>query len=281
MAELHIENLRVTYPTPDGPVDVVRDLSLTMGAERIGIVGESGSGKSMTARAILGLIRPPGQVQAKALRYDRQDLLALNAKGWRALRGRHIGMVLQDPKFSLNPVMRVGKQIAEAALLHKVFPPSQARERVMEMLHTVGISAPERVYQAYPHELSGGIGQRVMIAAMMMAAPSLLIADEPTSALDVMVRNQVLELMDGEIRKRGMGLLMISHDLSMVARFCDRVLVMYRGQVVESCAASDLPHSRHPYTQGLLNCLPTGGHAGQPLPVMDRAAIENALHHGP
>ncbi len=278
MAELHIQDLSVTYPTPDGPVDVVRRMSLTMGAERIGIVGESGSGKSMTARAILGLVRPPGTVRAQALRYDGQDLLTLSPKGWRELRGRHIGMVLQDPKFSLNPVMRVGRQIAEAALLHKVFAPRQARDRVMEMLHTVGIAAPERIYQAYPHELSGGIGQRVMIAAMMIASPSLLIADEPTSALDVMVRNQVLELMDGEIRKRGMGLLMISHDLNMVAQFCDRVLVMYRGQVVESCAARDLYQSTHPYTRGLLHCLPTGRNAGQPLPAMDRAAIESALH---
>jgi len=278
MAELLIDDLSVTYPSPDGPMPVVKSLSLTMGAERIGIVGESGSGKSMTARAILGLVRRPGVVQARALRYDGIDLLSQDAAGWRAIRGRRIGMVLQDPKFSLNPVLRVGGQIAEAALLHGVFPKAQARERVMEMLHTVGIAAPERVYQSYPHELSGGIGQRVMIAAMMIASPTLLIADEPTSALDVMVRNQVLELMDGEIRKRGMGLLMISHDLNMVAQFCDRVLVMYRGQVVESCAARDLYHSSHPYTRGLLHCLPTGRQAGQPLPAMDRTAIEEALH---
>lgn len=278
MAELLIDDLSVTYPSPDGPLPVVRSLSLTMGAERIGIVGESGSGKSMTARAILGLVRRPGVVRAKALRYDGLDLLSQDAAGWRSIRGRRIAMVLQDPKFSLNPVARVGTQIAEAALLHGVFPRAQARERVLEMLNTVGVSSPERVYQAYPHELSGGIGQRVMIAAMMIASPSLLIADEPTSALDVMVRQQVLELMDGEIRKRGMGLLMISHDLNMVAQFCDRVLVMYRGQVVETCAARDLYRSTHPYTRGLLHCLPTGRTAGRPLLAMDRAAIEEALH---
>lgn len=277
MAELLIEDLTVTYPTASGPVDVVKSLSLHMGAERIGIVGESGSGKSMTARAILGLVRSPGKAAAGRMTYDGVDLARQTPSGWRAIRGRRIGMVLQDPKFSLNPVLRVGRQIAEAGLLHGVFKPVQARARVLEMLHTVGVDQPERVCDAYPHQLSGGIGQRVMIAAMMIAEPGLLIADEPTSALDVMVRGQVLEMMDREIRKRGMGLLMISHDLKMVAHFCDRVLVMYRGQVVESCAAKDLFQSQHPYTRGLLNCLPTGRNPGQPLPTIDRQLIQETV----
>lgn len=276
MAELLIEDLTVTYPTATGPVDVVRSLSLRMGAERIGIVGESGSGKSMTARAVLGLVRSPGQARAARMTYDGIDLTRQDAAGWRGIRGRRIGMVLQDPKFSLNPVLRIGKQIAEAGLLHGVFRSGQARARVFEMLETVGVDQPGRVYDAYPHQLSGGIGQRVMIAAMMIAEPGLLIADEPTSALDVMVRGQVLEMMDREIRKRGMGLLMISHDLKMVAHFCDRVLVMYRGQVLESCAAKDLFQSQHPYTRGLLNCLPTGEHPGQALPTIDRKLIQEA-----
>jgi peptide/nickel transport system ATP-binding protein len=278
MAELLIEDLNVTYPSPQGPVRVVKSLSLAMGAERIGIVGESGSGKSMTARAILGLVRQPGTVRARSLRYDGMDLLTQDAAGWRQIRGRRIGMVLQDPKFSLNPVLRIGGQVAEAGLLHGVFRRSQARQRVLEMLEMVGIADPLRVYQAYPHELSGGIGQRVMIAAMMVASPSLLIADEPTSALDVMVRKQVLELMDNAIRQRGMGLLMISHDLNMVAQFCDRVLVMYQGEVVESCAAADLYRSTHPYTRGLLECLPTGQRAGQALPTIDRTLLKGASH---
>lgn len=277
MAELLIEDLTVTYPTASGPVDVVKSLSLRMGAERIGIVGESGSGKSMTARAILGLVRSPGKSTASRMTYDGADLTRQTPSGWRAIRGRRIAMVLQDPKFSLNPVLRIGKQIAEAGLLHGVFKKAQARERVLEMLRTVGVDHPERVYDAYPHQLSGGIGQRVMIAAMMMAEPGLLIADEPTSALDVMVRGQVLEMMDREIRKRGMGLLMISHDLKMVAHFCDRVLVMYRGQVVESCAAKDLFQSQHPYTRGLLNCMPTGQNPGQPLPTIDRQLIQDTV----
>ena len=276
MAELLIEDLTVTYPTASGPVDVVKSLSLRMGAERIGIVGESGSGKSMTARAILGLVRSP-RATASRMAYDGADLLRQTPSGWRAIRGRRIGMVLQDPKFSLNPVLRVGRQIAEAGLLHGVFKPAQARDRVLEMLRTVGVDNPERVHDAYPHQLSGGIGQRVMIAAMMIAEPGLLIADEPTSALDVMVRGQVLEMMDREIRKRGMGLLMISHDLKMVAHFCDRVLVMYRGQVVESCAAKDLFRSQHPYTRGLLNCMPTGQNPGQPLPTIDRQLIQETV----
>ena len=277
MAELLIDKLTVTYPTPRGPVDVVRSLSMQMGSERIGIVGESGSGKSMTARAILGLVRAPGMVQAGRMLFDGNDLTRQTTSGWRQLRGKRIGMILQDPKFSLNPVLPVGRQIAEAGLLHGVFSKRDAGQRVMEMLETVGVDNPERVIKAYPHQLSGGIGQRVMIAAMMIASPSLIIADEPTSALDVMVRGQVLEMMDREIRRRGMGLLMISHDLNMVASFCDRVLVMYQGAVVDTCAAKDLFQSRHPYTQGLLNCLPTGAQRGSKLPTIDRDLIGRAV----
>ena len=277
MAELLIDKLTVTYPTPRGPVDVVRSLSLQMGSERIGIVGESGSGKSMTARAILGLVRAPGTVQAGRMVFDGIDLTRQTNKGWRQVRGKRIGMILQDPKFSLNPVLPVGRQIAEAGLLHGVFSKREAGQRVMEMLETVGVDNPERVIKAYAHQLSGGIGQRVMIAAMMIASPSLIIADEPTSALDVMVRGQVLEMMDREIRRRGMGLLMISHDLNMVASFCDRVLVMYQGAVVDTCAAKDLFQSRHPYTQGLLNCLPTGALRGCKLPTIDRQLIERGV----
>ena len=276
-AELLIDKLTVTYPTPRGPVDVVRSLSLQMGSERIGIVGESGSGKSMTARAILGLVRAPGTVQAGRMLFDGNDLTRQTTSGWRQLRGKRIGMILQDPKFSLNPVLPVGRQIAEAGLLHGVFSKREAGQRVMQMLETVGVDNPERVIKAYPHQLSGGIGQRVMIAAMMIASPSLIIADEPTSALDVMVRGQVLEMMDREIRRRGMGLLMISHDLNMVASFCDRVLVMYQGAVVDTCAAKDLFQSRHPYTQGLLNCLPTGARRGSKLPTIDRDLIGRAV----
>lgn len=277
MAELVVDNLSVTYPTPAGPVDVVRSVSLRMGSERVGIVGESGSGKSTLARAILGLVPAPGTVRVDQMSFDGADLRRQSAAGWRAIRGRRIAMVLQDPKFSLNPVLRVGRQIAEAGLLHGLFERRDARRRVLEMLQTVGVDEPARVIDAYPHQLSGGIGQRVMIAAMMMAEPGLIIADEPTSALDVMVRRQVLAMMDQQVRSRGMGMLMISHDLNMVVGFCDRVLVMYRGAVVDSCAARDLYQSTHPYTQGLLNCLPTGEQNGHRLPTIDRGRVDRAV----
>lgn len=277
MAELRIDKLTVTYPTPSGPVDVVRSVSLRMGSERVGIVGESGSGKSTLARAILGLVRSPGSVQVAHMSFDGLDLTHQSPAGWRAIRGRRIAMILQDPKFSLNPVLRVGTQIAEAGLLHDLFAKREARQRVLEMLQTVGVDRPEQVFDAYPHQLSGGIGQRVMIAAMMMAEPGLIIADEPTSALDVMVRGQVLGMMDTQVRQRGMGMLMISHDLNMVVNFCDRVLVMYRGAVVDSCAAKDLYRSTHPYTQGLLNCLPTGEQNGQKLVTIDRQRVDRAV----
>ncbi len=277
MAELAIDDLTVTYPTPAGPVDVVKAVSLRMGSERVGIVGESGSGKSTLARAILGLVPAPGAVRVARMDFDGHDLTHQSAAGWRAIRGRRIAMILQDPKFSLNPVLRVGTQIAEAGLLHGLFPKSEARQRVLDMLETVGVDRPERVITSYPHQLSGGIGQRVMIAAMMMAEPGLIIADEPTSALDVMVRGQVLGMMDEQVRKRGMGMLMISHDLNMVVSFCDRVLVMYRGAVVDSCAAKDLYQSTHPYTQGLLNCLPTGEQNGRKLVTIDRRLVDQAV----
>ncbi len=277
MADLAIDNLTVTYPSATGPVEVVKAVSLRMGSERVGIVGESGSGKSTLARAILGLVPAPGVVRVDRMHFDGLDLTQQSASGWRAIRGRRIAMILQDPKFSLNPVLRVGTQIAEAGLLHRLFPRGEARQRVLDMLVTVGVDRPERVIESYPHQLSGGIGQRVMIAAMMMAQPGLIIADEPTSALDVMVRGQVLGMMDQEVRKRGMGMLMISHDLNMVVNFCDRVLVMYRGAVVDSCAARDLYQSTHPYTQGLLNCLPTGAQNGSRLATIDRQLVDHTV----
>ena len=275
MPELIVENLNVSFPTWHGDVTVVDHVGFTMGTERLGIVGESGSGKSMTARALMGLIRPPGKVRADRMVYDGIDLTKLDAKGWRAIRGRRIGMILQDPKYSLNPVQRVEEQIAEVARLHERIGRKEVRERVLEMLAEVGIEDPQRVAASYPHQLSGGLGQRVMIVAMLINSPDLLIADEPTSALDVMVRGQVLQLMDREIQRRGMGLILISHDLNTVARYCDRVLIMYRGKVVETCQADRLFEAQHPYTRGLLACLPSAGTRGRKLAVLDRAAIDS------
>lgn len=269
---LKVEDLWVRFRTRTAIVEAVRGISFEVGRERLGIVGESGSGKTMTGRAVLRLIRPPGVVEARRMTLDGTDLLDLSERRMRAVRGSRIAMIMQDPKFSLNPVMRVGGQLMEALRVHARVSASEARERVLEMLEAVHIRDPQRVFNAYPHELSGGMGQRVMIAMMLVPGPDLLIADEPTSALDVTVQLQVLGIMDALVRERGMGLIFISHDLRLVATFCDRVLVMYAGRIVEELQATRLEEARHPYTRGLLNCLPKIGGGKEPLPVLQRDA---------
>jgi len=269
---LSIEDLRVDFHTDTGVVNAVRGLSLSVArGERVGIVGESGSGKSMTGRAVLGLIRPPGMVRARRLAFDGADLLTLPEKHMRRLRGRRIAMIMQDPKYSLNPVMSTGRQLVEA--LRTADPTlcrRQARAKALEALSRVRIHDPERVLDAYPHELSGGMGQRVMIAMMVALGPDLLIADEPTSALDVTVQMQVLAILDDLVREENMGLMFISHDLNLVASFCDRVVVMYHGQVMEECRAADLHQAAHPYTRGLLDAQPEIGGPRGDLPVLSR-----------
>lgn len=272
MTLLSVENLRVTFDTEAGPVEAVRGVSFALGRERLGIVGESGSGKTMTGRAVLRLIRPPGRIEADRMVFDGKDLARASETEMRALRGRRIAMVMQDPKFSLNPVMKVGAQLTEGLRQRDGASRAQARDKALAALAAVQIRDPERVMEAYPHELSGGMGQRVMIAMMLIPDPDLLIADEPTSALDVTVQAEVLSILDALVRDRGMGLIFISHDLRLVARFCDRVLVMYKGRIVEELPARDLTRARHPYTQGLLNCLPRIGGSREPLPALDRNA---------
>lgn len=272
MTLLSVKNLRVTFDTETGPVQAVRGVSFDLGRERLGIVGESGSGKTMTGRAVLRLIRAPGRIEADAMTFDGQDLMAASEPDLRALRGRRIAMVMQDPKFSLNPVMKVGAQLMEGLRQRDNAPRAEARAKAIAALEAVQIRDPERVMDSYPHELSGGMGQRVMIAMMLIPNPDLLIADEPTSALDVTVQAEVLNILDDLVKTRGMGLIFISHDLRLVARFCDRVLVMYKGKIVEELAAKDLLQAKHPYTQGLLNCLPRIGGSRGPLPALDRNA---------
>ncbi|MBN2630531.1 MAG: ABC transporter ATP-binding protein [Rhodobacteraceae bacterium] len=272
MSLLSVKNLRVTFETETGPVQAVRGVSFSLGRERLGIVGESGSGKTMTGRAVLRLIRPPGRIEADEMRFDGIDLMAASEGQMRALRGQRIAMVMQDPKYSLNPVMTVGQQLTEGLRQRDRLGKADAVKRALAALEAVQIRDPERVMTAYPHELSGGMGQRVMIAMMLIPEPDLLIADEPTSALDVTVQAEVLSILDALVRDRGMGLIFISHDLRLVARFCDRVLVMYKGRVVEELAASDLMAAQHPYTRGLLNCLPRIGGSRGPLPGLDRSA---------
>ena len=272
MTLLSVKNLRVTFDTEAVRVEAVRGVSFTLGRERLGIVGESGSGKTMTGRAVLRLIRPPGRIEADEMLFDGIDLMRIPESQMRALRGPRIAMVMQDPKYSLNPVMRVGAQLMEGLRQRDRVSRADARIKAIAALTAVQIRDPERVMDAYPHELSGGMGQRVMIAMMLIPNPDLLIADEPTSALDVTVQAEVLAILDDLVKTRGMGLIFISHDLRLVARFCDRVLVMYKGKIVEELAAKDLLSAKHPYTQGLLNCLPRiGGNRG-PLPGLDRDA---------
>jgi len=226
----------------------------------------------MTGRAVLRLIRPPGKIEADEMTFDGIDLMRASETQMRALRGPRIAMVMQDPKYSLNPVMKIGSQLTEGLRQRDRVSKSEAYAKAIDALDAVQIRDPERVMEAYPHELSGGMGQRVMIAMMLIPNPDLLIADEPTSALDVTVQAEVLSILDNLVKTRGMGLIFISHDLRLVARFCDRVLVMYKGKVVEELAAKDLLRAKHPYTQGLLNCLPRIGGSREPLPSLDRDA---------
>jgi len=268
---LVVDDLRVSFPNRDGGMtDAVRGVSFTLGRERLGIVGESGSGKTQTGRAILGLTAPEGRVSAQRLEFNGVDLLRCSERERRALRGGRIAMVLQDPKFSLNPVMSIGEQIVETLRAHSPVATREARARALAALAAVHIDDPDRVYRLYPHEVSGGMGQRAMIAMMLIAEPELLIADEPTSALDVTVQLQVLAILDELVSVRGMGLILVSHDLKLVSTFCDRILVMYAGRVVEEVEAGNLAAATHPYTRGLVDCLPRLGEDRHPLPTLDR-----------
>ena len=265
-----IQNLQIGFRTPTGISEAVRGVSLTLGQEKLGIVGESGSGKSLTARSLLRLLPNSARVTADRLAFDGIDVLAASETQMRAIRGRRAGLILQDPKYSLNPVMTAGAQIAEAWRMHKGGSKRVAAQAAIDLLSQVLIRDPARVAQSYPHELSGGMGQRVMIAMMLAPDPELLIADEPTSALDATVQAEILRLMEDLVSRRGMGLLLISHDLPLVGHFCDRVAVMYAGRVVEELAAGELTRAKHPYTRGLLECMPALSHPKPRLPVMVR-----------
>ena len=254
---IEVDDLNVSFPGRGGVTRAVRNATFTLGRERLGIVGESGSGKSTTGRALLGLIPRPGIVTAKRMTFGAENLLNYRDADWQRLRGRRMSMVMQDPKYSLNPVMKVGHQIGETYRLHTRASASDARARAIAMLEAVQIRDPDLVFHFYPHQLSGGMGQRVMIAMMLVAEPDLLIADEPTSALDVTVQNEVLRILDDLVRDRGMGLIFISHNLTVVSSFCDRVLVMYGGKIVEECKASELHAAKHPYTRALIASAPS------------------------
>ena len=267
---LQVRDLHVAYGTPAAPVPVVSGVSFTLGREKLAVVGESGSGKTTVGRALLRLLPRQAQVRAAELRFDGIDLLAAPPAQMAQLRGSRLSMILQDPKYSLNPVMSVGAQVGEAVRRTAPMAKAECSERVEALLQRVRIREPQRVAAQYPHQLSGGMGQRVMIAMMLAQRPQLLIADEPTSALDVSVRQEVLSLLDELVAEQGLALLFISHDLNLVRHFCDRVLVMYAGRVMETVAAADLAHATHPYTQGLLGALPSLKHRRATLPVLQR-----------
>ncbi|HWL83340.1 MAG TPA: ABC transporter ATP-binding protein [Roseomonas sp.] len=267
---VEIRDLRVDFPTTAGFTHAVRGVSFSLGREKLGIVGESGSGKSVTGRALMRLLPEAARVRAGALRFDGIDVLNASERQMRGLRGGRIGLVMQDPKFSLNPVMTIGRQIAEAWLAHQKGGQREAREAALNLLEQVRIRDPRRVLDSYPHEVSGGMGQRVMIAMMLAPNPDLLIADEPTSALDASVQAEILKLIEDLVSARGMGLMLISHDLPLVSRFCDRVVVMYAGQVMEELPARDLHRARHAYTRGLLECMPSLSHKRARLPTLNR-----------
>lgn len=265
-----IQNLKIAFETRTSRFEAVRGLSLQLGREKLGIVGESGSGKSLTARALMKLLPSNAEVKADRLSFDGQDLLNASEKQMRTIRGKRVGFILQDPKYSLNPVKTIGSQVAESWRTHKGGSKKQALEAAIDLLDQVKIRNPREVAHSYPHEVSGGMGQRVMIAMMLAPDPELLIADEPTSALDATVQAEILRLIDELVSSRGMGLILISHDLPLVSHFCDRVMVMYMGRVMEELQASELNNAQHPYTKGLLNCIPSLTHPRDRLPVMTR-----------
>jgi peptide/nickel transport system ATP-binding protein len=273
---LEIEDLEITFRSALRTHQAVRGISFSIGREKVGIVGESGSGKSLTGRSILKLTPKAADVTAKRLCFDGIDLLPASERQMRTIRGNRISMILQDPKFSLNPLMRIGHQITEAYRLHHRASRSVARQKALDMLQAVKIRDPDRVFQLLPHEVSGGMGQRIMIAMMLIPEPDLIIADEPTSALDVTVRRQVLSILDELVSRRGAGLMFISHDLNLVADFCDRVLVMYAGRIMEDIPARHLRNARHPYTRALLDSLPRLDHPVDTLvvPVRDPAWLD-------
>jgi peptide/nickel transport system ATP-binding protein len=251
-------------------VRAVDSLDLCLGEkETLSIVGESGCGKSVTAFSLLRLVPPPGIITAGEILFEGRDLLLLSNEEMRRIRGNRISMIFQEPMTSLNPVFRIGEQIAEGLRLHRGLSARDARQETVEMLHRVGIPSPSSRCNDYPHQLSGGMRQRIMIAMALSCRPKLLIADEPTTALDVTIQAQILELIDGLQEEFGMGLLLITHDLGIVAERSHRTAIMYAGRIVEIGLTDDLLRNPcHPYTRGLLASLPQNTQPGSPLPVI-------------
>ena len=265
---LELDHLRTSFYTDTGIARAVDGVSFRVGAgETVGVVGESGCGKSVMALSILRLIRPPGRIEpGSAIRFEGHDLLALKEREMQQVRGNRIAMVFQEPMTALNPVFTIGDQIAEVARIHAGMSRREAWEKAIEMLTLVGMPVPEQRASEYPHQLSGGMRQRVVIAMALVMNPALVIADEPTTALDVTIQAQILELLADLTRRLGTSILLITHDLGVVAENCARVIVMYAGEVVEEATTTALfAHAHHPYTEGLLGAMPRLGGGAERL----------------
>jgi peptide/nickel transport system ATP-binding protein/oligopeptide transport system ATP-binding protein len=268
---LEVRDLTVGFDTPDGRASAVDRVSFSVRpGETLGLVGESGCGKTVTALALMRLVQtPPGRIDGGEILFKGRDILKLSEKEMRKIRGNEISMVFQEPMTSLNPVFTCGYQVEEAVVLHQKVSKREAHERTLEMLALVKIPDPKRVAKSYPHQLSGGMRQRVMIAMALSCNPSLLIADEPTTALDVTIQAQILDLLLGLQQTFGMAILMITHDLGVIAETCRRVIVMYAGKVMEVASVNDLFHDpRHPYTRGLRESIPRMAMKGERLKVI-------------
>ena len=268
---LAVDNLSISFQTDSGPVSVVSDVSFALRpGHTLGLVGESGCGKSVTAQTLMRLLpMPPARIDAGRILFAGEDLVAVSERRLRALRGDRLAMIFQEPMTSLNPTFTVGSQISEALVLHRGLSWMKARESAIAGLREVGIGSPEARFDQYPHQLSGGLRQRVMIAMALACRPALLIADEPTTALDVTVQAQILELLGKLQHELGLAILLITHDLGVVAELCDDIAVMYAGRIVEKGPAADvLDQPRHPYTAGLLASTPRKAPRGTPLPTI-------------
>jgi oligopeptide/dipeptide ABC transporter ATP-binding protein len=278
-ALLEVKNLRTTFFTADGAVDAVDNVSFNVRrGEAVALVGESGCGKSVTAMSIMRLVATPGKITRGEIRFKGRDLAALTEKQMRDVRGNDIAMVFQEPMTSLNPVFRIGAQVAEAIRIHRKVGKKEAWKQAGDMLDLVSIPDPHKRLYDYPHQLSGGMRQRVMIAIALSCDPELLIADEPTTALDVTIQAQIMELLTGLQKKLGLAVLLITHDLGVVAEFCERVVVMYTGRVVEEAPVRDLfANPAHPYTRGLLKSLPSVTAVSTPNARTRLATIEGMV----
>ncbi|UYV38017.1 ABC transporter ATP-binding protein [Rhodobacteraceae bacterium D3-12] len=274
MTLLTVENLTVTFPGRAGVVHAIEDVNLSVApGEILGMVGESGAGKSMTGAAIIGLIEPPGRITKGKITLEEQRIDTLRPEAMRRIRGRKIGAIFQDPLTSLNPVLTVGEQLIETIQTHLKLSKVEARERAIDWLRRVGIPAPEARIDTYPHQYSGGMRQRVVIALALCAEPSLVIADEPTTALDVSVQAQIIALLRKLARETGVAVLLVTHDMGVIAETADRVAVMYAGRIVEIGAVEEvLTNPKHPYTSGLMASIPRIGPRPDQL-----AQIEGAM----